>query len=29
MTMSGFEVEEMIDLSKTMDNVKVGRILKN
>ena len=28
MTMSGFEVEEMIDLSKTMDNVKVGRILK-
>lgn len=28
MTMSGFEVEEVIDLSATMENVKVGRILK-
>ena len=28
MTMSGFEVEEVEDLSATMENVKVGRILK-
>ena len=28
MTMSGFEVEEMTDLSATMDNVVVGRVMK-
>ncbi|MGI5893717.1 MAG: phenylalanine--tRNA ligase subunit beta [Candidatus Merdivicinus sp.] len=28
MTMSGFEVEDVEDLSATMENVKVGRILK-
>ena len=28
MTMSGFEVDGIEDLSETMDNVKVGRILK-
>lgn len=28
MTMSGFEVEEMIDLSATMDNVVVGKVLQ-
>ena len=27
MTMSGFEVEEMEDLSKTMDNVVAGRVV--